>query len=168
MCDNLFELPEGMENEMMVCHSNVRFEKDELAVPMPLVFTKKGFDKVRDCVKAGTSDIFSVYHRIEGKSAGAMVIDESEFDGPRFVDSMDRGTIHPRQQIFPERSRIPSRSNLYILLFSQKFGFSLVFWWMKREVPCVQIYFLLSMGPWPEPFTKSNTNRMHERMIGMR
>jgi hypothetical protein len=100
--DDLFELPEGMENETTICHSHVGFEKDELAVPMPLAFTKEGFDKVGYCVKAGTSDVFPVYHRIEGKTASAMVIDESEFDGPRFGDSMDRGTIHPRQQIFPE------------------------------------------------------------------
>jgi hypothetical protein len=88
----------------MICHSNVRFEKDKSAVPMPLTFMKQGFDKVGDCVEARASDVVSVYHRIKGKSAGAMVIDESEFDGPRFGDSMDRGTIHPGQQIFPEQS----------------------------------------------------------------
>src|SRR5580704_5641661 len=89
--DDLFELPEGMENVITVCHSNIRFKKDKLAVPMPLAFMMEGFDKVGDCVKAGTSDVLPVYHRIEGKSASAMVIDESEFDRPRFGDSMDRG-----------------------------------------------------------------------------
>jgi hypothetical protein len=82
---------------MTIRHSDVGFEKDELAVPMPLTFTKQGCDKVGDCVEARASDIISVYHRIKGKSAGTMVIDEPEFDGPRLGDSMDRDTIHPGQ-----------------------------------------------------------------------
>jgi hypothetical protein len=77
------------------CQSNIIFEKDKLVVPMPLASMKQGFDEVRDCVKVRASDVFPVYHRIEGKSAGTMVIDEPEFDRPRFGDSMDRGTIHP-------------------------------------------------------------------------
>jgi hypothetical protein len=85
----------------------------------------------------------------------------------RFWDNVNGSAVHPREKIWPERSRETVETYLLIDLALYESNVLFVQQWPMGEIPCERVPVLRCVCAGPETFLETAQDRKYKRSIGV-
>jgi hypothetical protein len=155
-----------MHRHLTISSSDIRFPNDQRISDTGEMNSPDGITQGFYAIQPDAHNHLMINHGINGISAGAMINDETQFDGVRFWHRMNRNGIHARKKDRTKRLRKPPGPDFNVTLGGEELTFVIVFWGVLREFVRNWII-VLRLSPRPKTFAKASKDRLHEGLVGM-